>query len=205
MPDNTVFVIDDDAAVRDALKFLLSAAGYAAHVFPSAQSFLDAYDLESGGCLLVDVQMPSMSGLDLQREINLRGWRVPVILITGHGTIPMAVTATKAGAFDLLEKPLREEVLLDCLRRALDETEAARADRLLRAQLEARAAYLSPREREVLRLVAMGEPSKVIARQLGISFRTVEAHRAHIIRKLDVRGPSDLIRCASLINSMGLA
>lgn len=202
MPDETVFIVDDDAAVRSGLSFQLRAAGYAVEVFPSAQSFLEAYDPGRGGCILLDIQMPSMTGLELQRELNLRGCRIPVIFITGHGTIPLAIDAVKAGAFDFIEKPAREEMLLACLRRALDESHAAPNDDLLRAQLEARVAYLTPREREILALVATGEPSKVIARQLGISFRTVETHRAHIIQKLQARGTSDLIRLASMIRSM---
>lgn len=202
MPDRTVFIVDDDSAVRNGLKFLLHTAGYAVETFPSAQSFLTAYDPQRGGCLVLDVQMPSMTGLELQQQLNLRGWSIPVIFVTGHGTIPLAIDAIKAGAFDLIEKPLREDVLLECIGRALDARDATHSDRLLRAQLEARAASLTPREREVLALVATGEPCKVIARQLGISFRTVEAHRAHIIQKLHARGPSDLIRLASIIKSM---
>jgi two-component system response regulator FixJ len=202
MPDRTVFIVDDDSAVRNGLKFLLCTAGYKAEAFPTAQLFLDAYDPQRGGCLLLDVQMPSMSGLELQQQLNLRGWSIPVIFITGHGTIPMAVDAIRAGAFDLIEKPLHEDVLLECLGRALDARDASHGDRLLRAQLETRAASLTPREREVLALVAAGEPSKVIARQLGISFRTVEVHRAHMIQKLNARSPSDLIRLAAILKSL---
>ncbi len=202
MPNDTVFVVDDDAAVRNSVKFLLRSGGYSVEDFSLAQSFLETYDPQRGGCLLLDVKMPSMTGPQLQRELNLRGWHIPVIFITGHGTIPMAIEAVKAGAFDLIEKPLQEDRLLDCLRRALDETETSRADRLLRVQLETRAELLTPRERDVLALLAAGEPSKVIARQLGISFRTVEAHRAHITRKLNARGPADLIRLASMINPL---
>ena len=202
MPDKTVFIVDDDSAVRNGLKFLLCAAGYKVEAFPTAQSFRDAYDAQRGGCLLLDVQMPSMTGLELQQQLNLRGWSIPVIFITGHGTIPMAVDAVRAGAFDLIEKPLHEHVLLECVARALNARDAADGDRLLRVQLEARAAFLTPREREVLALVAAGEPSKVIARQLGISFRTVEVHRAHMMQKLHARSPSDLIRLASILKSL---
>lgn len=201
MPAKTVFIVDDDPAVRNGLAFLLRTRGYAVDAFASAQSFLDNYDPRRGGCLLLDVQMPSMSGTQLQENVNLRGWQIPIIFITGHGTIPLAIEAIKAGAFDLIEKPLREDQLLACIERAFDTKDAAHSERLLRAQLVTRTAALTQREREVLALVGAGEPCKIIARQLGISFRTVEAHRAHIMQKLGARGPSDLVRLASIIKS----
>jgi len=142
-----------------------------------------------------------MSGLELQQRLNIRGWRVPVIFITGHGTVALAIAAMKAGAFDFIEKPLREEALLDSIERALHWNDRAYEERLERATLEARMALLTPREREVFELVAAGEPNKVIARQLGISFRTVELHRAHIIEKLQARSLSDLIRIGIIMNS----
>ncbi len=200
MPDRTVFVVDDDAAVRNGLSFLLRTAGYTVRTFPSAQAFLDAYDPQQGGCLVLDVQMPSMTGLELQRELNRRGWRIPVIFITGHATVPLAVEAVRAGAFDLIEKPLPDNALLDRVGRALDTSDAEHESRLFRAQLEPSVASLTAREREVLALVASGESCKVIARRLGISFRTVETHRAHIIRKLHARSPADLVRLASMIS-----
>src|SRR5215831_4518991 len=199
MPDKSVFVVDDDAAVRQGLRFMLRAAGYSVEGFPSASSFLQGYDPRQGGCLLLDVQMPQMTGLELQQQLNVRGWRIPVIFITGHGTVSLAVAAIKAGAFDFIEKPLREEALLESIERALNCNDTAQEARLERAQLEAHAALLTEREREVLDLVAAGEPNKVIARQLGISFRTVELHRAHIIEKLHARSLSDLIRMAIIL------
>ena len=201
MPDKTVFVVDDDSAVRRGLRFLLRSAGYTVEAFPSAFSFLQGYDPRQGGCLLLDVQMPQMTGLELQQQLNVRGWRIPVIFITGHGTVSLAIAAIKAGAFDFIEKPLREEMLLDCVERSLNRNDAAHEERLQRAQLEARATLLTSREREVLELVAAGEPSKIIARHLGISFRTVELHRAHIIEKLQARSLSDLIRMAIIIKT----
>jgi two-component system, LuxR family, response regulator FixJ len=201
MLDKTVFVVDDDTAVRKGLRFLLRAAGYTVEVFPSAFSFLHGYDPRRGGCLLLDVQMPLMNGLELQQQLNIRGWRIPVIFITGHGTVSLAIAAIKAGAFDFIEKPLREDALLECIDRSLHWNDTAHEERLQRAQLEARAALLTPREREVLDLVAAGEPNKIIARQLGISFRTVELHRAHIIEKLQARSLSDLIRMAIIIKT----
>jgi len=201
MPDKAVFVVDDDAAVRHGLRFMLRAAGYSVEAFPSAPSFLEDYDPRRVGCLLLDVQMPQMSGLELQQRLNIRGWRVPVIFITGHGTVALAIAAMKAGAFDFIEKPLREEALLDSIERALQWNDRAYEERLERATLEARMNLLTPREREVFELVAAGEPNKVIARQLGISFRTVELHRAHITEKLQARSLSDLIRIGIIMNS----
>jgi two-component system, LuxR family, response regulator FixJ len=167
MPNKTVFVVDDDAAVRKGLTFLLRAAGYTVEAFPSALSFLEDYDPRRGGCLLLDVQMPRMTGVELQQQLNVRGWRLPVIFITGHGTVSLAIAAIKAGAFDFVEKPLREESLLECIERSLNWHDTAREERLERAQLQARVALLTEREREVLDLVAAGEPNKIIARHLA--------------------------------------
>jgi FixJ family two-component response regulator len=200
MPDKTVFVIDDDAAVRQGLSFMLRSAGYSVEAFPSAHSFLEDYDPRHGGCLLLDVQMPRITGLELQQRLNLRGWRIPVIFITGHGTIPSAIAAMKSGAFDFIEKPLREDTLLESVERALHWNDKAYEERLERATLQGRAALLTPREREVFELVAAGEPNKVIASRLDISFRTVELHRTHIIEKLKARSLSDLIRMAIILN-----
>jgi FixJ family two-component response regulator len=201
MPDKTVFVVDDDAAVRQGLRFMLRVAGYAAEAFPSAGAFLEGYDPRRGGCLLLDVQMPQVGGLELQQRLNVRGWRIPVIFVTGHGTVPLAIAAVKAGAFDFIEKPLREDSLLDAIERALQWNDRAYEERLERASLQVRAALLTPRECEVFELVVAGEPNKVIARHLGISFRTVELHRAHIVEKLQARSLSDLIRMGIILNS----
>jgi len=202
MPDKTVFVVDDDTAVRQGLRFMLRAAGYGVEAFPSAHAFLENYDpRQGGGCLLLDVRMPQMTGLELQQQLNVRGWRIPVIFITGHGTVPLAISAMKAGAFDFVEKPLREDALLESIERALLWNDRAYEERLERATLQARAALLTPREREVFELVVAGEPNKVIARHLGISFRTVELHRAHIIEKLQARSLSDLIRMGIIMSS----
>jgi two-component system, LuxR family, response regulator FixJ len=201
MPDKAVFVVDDDTAVRQGLKFMLHTAGYSVEVFPSARSFLKDYDPRRGGCLLLDIRMPQMTGLELQQQLNIRGWRIPVIFITGYGNVSMAITAMKAGAFDFIEKPLREDALLESIERALHWNDRAYEERLERATLQTRAALLTPREREVFELVARGEPNKVMARHLGISFRTVELHRARIIEKLQARSLSDLIRMGIIMNS----
>jgi FixJ family two-component response regulator len=201
MPDKIVFVVDDDAGVRQGLRFMLRATGYSVEAFPSARPFLEGYDPRRGGCLLLDIQMPQISGLELQQTLNVHGWRVPVIFITGHGTVPLAIAAMKAGAFDFIEKPLREGALLESIERALHWNDRAYEERLERATLQGRAALLTAREREVFELVAAGEPNKIIASHLGISFRTVELHRAHIIEKLQARSLSDLIRMAIIMNA----
>jgi two-component system, LuxR family, response regulator FixJ len=201
MPDKAVFVVDDDAAVRQGLRFMLHAAGYSVEAFPSARAFLEGYDPRQGGCLLLDVQMPQMTGPELQQQLNIRGWRIPVIFITGHGSVSLAIAAMKAGAFDFIEKPLREDALLESIERALHWNDKAYEERLERAAVQVRADLLSPREREVFELVVAGEPNKLIARRLGISFRTVELHRAHISEKLQARSLSDLIRMGLIINS----
>jgi FixJ family two-component response regulator len=200
MPDKAVFVVDDYAAVRQGLRFMLRTAGYSVEAFASARSFLEGYDPRRGGCLLLDVRMPQMTGLELQQQLNVRGWRIPVIFITGHGTVPLAIAAMKAGAFDFVEKPLREDVLLESIERALHWNDRAYEERLERATLQARAVLLTPREREVFELVAAGEPNKVIARHLGISYRIVELHRVHVIEKLQARSLSDLIRMGIIMD-----
>lgn len=201
-PTKAIFVVDDDAAVRNGLKFLLQAAGYEVQTFSSARCFLDGYEPDRGGCLLLDVQMPTMTGPELQRELNARGWRLPVIFISAHATVPTAIAAIKAGAFDLVEKPWREDSLLERVEHALHSNDIADQERLQRAQLEAHASTLTERELEVLALIAEGEPSKIIARRLNISPRTVDVHRSHIIEKLQARSPSDLIRMAVVVQSM---
>ena len=201
MGEWTVFVVDDDEGVRNGLSFLLRTAGYAVQTFSCATTFLDAFDAEQRGCLLLDIRMPQMTGLELQQELNQRGWRVPTIFITGHATVPSAIAALRAGAFDFIEKPLRDDALIESVARARQQEEIAHEENLLLAETEARAALLTPREREVLELVAVGESNKVIARRLGISFRTVELHRSHILEKMQARTISHLIRMAIILES----
>jgi two-component system response regulator FixJ len=199
MSNWTVFVVDDDEGVRNGLSFLLRTAGYAVETFASAAAFLAAYDVSRRGCLLLDVRMPHMTGLELQQQLNERGWPIPTIFITGHATVPAAVAALRAGAFDFIEKPLRDDALIDSVARARGQEEMAHQERLHLAEIEARATLLTPREREVLDLVTAGEPNKIIARRLGISFRTVEVHRSHILEKMQARTLSHLIRMAILL------
>ena len=193
-PSRTVFVIDDDLAVRSAIAFLLESAGFSVAAFASARDFLAAYDGDARGCLVLDVRMPHMSGLELQQEMNARKWQLPAIFITGHGTVATAIAALRAGAFDFIEKPLRDDVLIDSVRRALDWEESARVAAERRAETAARYARLTEREREVMRLVVDGDPNKVIADRLGISQKTVEVHRARVMEKMGARTLSALVR-----------
>lgn len=201
MKNRTVFIVDDDNGVRKGLAFLLRAAGHAVDAFSSAADFLENYHPTRQGCLLLDVRMPHMTGLELQHELNARAWRIPAIFITGHATVPLAIAAMRAGAFDFIEKPPHENALLESVDRALRWDEVTREERLRIIALKERATRLTTREREVLELVAYGEPNKIIARKLGISFRTVELHRSHILEKMQARTLSDLIRIAILLGS----
>lgn len=191
--EEMVFVIDDDEAVRDALDMQLSAAGFITVPFATAQAFLDAYETTWHGCVVADVRMPGMGGIELQEELVRRGIPLPVIIITGHADVPMAVTALKAGAVDFIEKPFRDEVLIAGVRDALSR--ARHAWPTARASADHFAA-LTAREREVLDLLVAGQSSKEIAGQLGISPRTVDVHRAHIMDKAKVHSIADLVRLA---------
>lgn len=190
----TVFVIDDDPVVRRALIFLLSTEGLVGQGFSSAQDFLEAHETLSHGCVVVDLRMPGMDGLDLQRELARRRSLLPVIVITGHGTVPEAIAALKGGAFEFLEKPLKDDVFLDCVRRALDWDAATQARAAEIADYQARAASLTARETDVMRLVIEGHQNKNIAHQLSISLRTVEIHRGRVMEKMGARTASELVR-----------
>jgi two-component system, LuxR family, response regulator FixJ len=148
MPDKTVFVVDDDAAVTQGLRFMLRTGGYSVDAFPSARSFLEGYDPRRGGCLLLDIRMPRMTGPELQQQLNVRGWRIPVIFITGHGSVSLAIAAMQAGAFDFIEKPLREDALIESIERALRWNDRAYEERLERATVQARVAALTHRANE---------------------------------------------------------
>ena len=190
----TVFVVDDDAGARNSLCFLLKSVGLAAVSYESAQEFLDRYKAHQPGCLVLDVRMPAMSGLELQQELNLRGAIIPVIFVTGHGDVPMAVEAIQHGAFDFVQKPYREQDLLDRVQRALAADKLNRAALLERDRNRARLASLTPRELEALQLMTLGKPNKVMAAELGLSQRTVEIHRAHVMEKTGVSSVAQLVR-----------
>jgi len=190
----TVFVVDDDDAVRDSLRMLLKSAGVHAEACASAQDFLSSYDSSQPGCLVLDVRMPGMSGLEMQHELNLRGLTMPVIFITGHDDIPMAVEAMQHGAFDFLQKPFRDQELLDRVQRALVRDTENRARLRHTDRIRERLASLSPREREVLDLVTQGKANKMVAGDLGVSQRTVEIHRAHVMQKMEAGSLAELVR-----------
>jgi two-component system response regulator FixJ len=190
----TVFVVDDDDAVRDSLRMLLKSAGVHAEACASAQEFLSTYDGSQPGCLVLDVRMPGMSGLEMQHELNMRGLTMPVIFITGHGDIPMAVEAMQHGAFDFLQKPFRDQELLDRVQRALVRDTENRVRLRHTDRIRERLASLSPREREVLDLVTQGKANKMVAGDLGVSQRTVEIHRAHVMQKMEAGSLAELVR-----------
>jgi len=193
-PPATVFVVDDDEGVRNSLRFLLKSLGLATRTLSSAQEFLDVYKESQPGCLVLDVRMPGMSGLELQQELNLRGATIPVIFITGHGDIPMAVEAMQHGAFDFLQKPFRDQDLIDRIQRALERDARSRTVLAQHARIRERMQSLTPREREVLALMTRGKPNKVMAAQLGVSQRTVEIHRARVMEKSGAASLAQLVR-----------
>jgi two-component system response regulator FixJ len=197
----SVFIVDDDADIRDSLSLLLSASGYATKAYESATALLSSDAPESVGCLIVDVQMPEMDGITLQKELVARRSPLQVIVMTGHADIPIAVGAMKAGAVDFLEKPFDEAILLDSVRRALDRASSA-GDQVKEARsAAARLALLTERERQVLELIVAGKANKVIAHELSISPRTVEIHRARVMEKMDAGNLADLVRKALSIPS----
>jgi two-component system response regulator FixJ len=193
-PSSLVLVVDDDEAVRGSLKLLLKSAGLTARAYPSAAEFLAAHDDGQPGCLLLDVRMPGMSGLELQDELNRRGAIIPVIFITGHGDVPMAVEAMRRGAMDFLQKPFRDEDLIDRVNRALARDRDNRAQLEARDAIRGRLARLTPRESQVLRLLAAGKSNKQMAGDLGVSQRTVEIHRAHLMHKTEATSVAQLVR-----------
>lgn len=196
-----VFVVDDDAAVRDGVSLLLETAGLAAESYDSAESFLAALAPEQAGCLILDMHMPGMGGLDLQKELARRGVRLPIIFLTGHGDIPTTVRAMKAGAADFLTKPIDGALLLDRVQAALARNRKEREDEAARQAMRARLEALTGREREILALAVAGYPNKEIARRLDISFRTVEVHRSRILLKT---GAATLLELAQLAAASGL-
>ena len=184
MQEQTVFVVDDDAAVRDSIKELVKSVGLQAEGYDSALAFLDAFESQRPGCLVLDVRMAEMSGLILQERLNELEASIPVILLTGHGDVPMAVQAMRSGAVDFIQKPYREQALLDSINAALATDVAARLSSVATDDVEQRLSSLTGREREVLDQILSGLTSKEIARELGVSPRTVEAHRKNLLQKM---------------------
>lgn len=197
----TVFIVDDDAAVRSALRLLLKSAGLAVSAFDSAQAFLDAHSEQSAGCILLDVRMPGMSGPALQQELALRGCMLPVIFITGHGDVSMAVETMQNGAFDFVEKPFHDQALLDRVQRALEEDARVRRQLSEHEAIRNRFDSLTPREREVLEQVTRGSSNKVMAYDLRISQRTIEIHRSRIMEKMRAPSLAHLVRMTASLGA----
>jgi two-component system, LuxR family, response regulator FixJ len=189
-----VFIVDDDEAVRSSLRLLIKSVGLIPTALGSAREFLEKYDPAQPGCLVLDVRMPEMSGLELQEQLNRQGAVIPVIFITGHGDVPMAVEALQAGAFDFLQKPFRDQDLIDRIQKALEKDRANRAVLNERSLIRERLESLTPREREVLEMVSSGKPNKIMAAELGVSQRTVEIHRGRVMEKMGASSLAQLVR-----------
>jgi len=189
----TVFLVDDDAAMLKSLSLLIKSVGLEAEAYLSAQDFLDSYDPARPGCLVLDVRMPGMSGLELQDMLLKQGITIPVIIITGHADVPVAVQTLKKGAMDFLEKPFSDQVLLERIRDAVSQDAEIRKERTVQEAVQQRIAMLTPREREVMNFVVAGKLNKVIASELGLSQKTVEFHRARVMKKMMVDSVAELV------------
>jgi FixJ family two-component response regulator len=192
----TVFVVDDDQAMRNSLKWLIESVSMQVETYESANAFIQAYYPGRSGCLLLDVRMPGMSGLELQEYLRVNQIAIPVIIITGHGDVPMAVRAMKAGAVDFIEKPFNDELLLESIRHAMALDAKQRDMQSQRAEIATRLARLTPREHEVMVMVTNGRANKEIATSLGVSSKTVEAHRARVMEKMEADSLAELVRMA---------
>jgi RNA polymerase sigma factor (sigma-70 family) len=197
-----VYVVDDDQAMRESLQWLIESVAMRVRTFASANEFLQAYREDWSGCLLLDVRMPGMSGLELQACLAQGDIRLPVIVITGHGDVSMAVRAMKAGAVDFIEKPFNDDALLDSLRNALKNDERARKLRVQRAEIQARMQELTPREREVMAMVTEGRSNREIAAGLSVSAKTVEVHRARVMDKMQADSLAELVRMVILADDV---
>ncbi|MBB1126569.1 response regulator transcription factor [Thiospirillum jenense] len=200
-PNDTpwVFVVDDDQAMRSSLQWLIESVGMQVRTFSSADEFLAAYELDWIGCLLLDVRMPGMTGLELQTYLTRSAIRLPVIIITGHGDVTMAVKAMKAGAVDFIEKPFNDDNLLTSIRNALQHDEKQRTLRTRCNEIAARLTSLTPREHEVMKMVTEGQSNKEIAAKLGVSAKTIEVHRARVMDKMQANSLAELVRLALLV------
>jgi len=198
-PEPTVFIIDDDEAVRRFLSGLIASVGLHVETYASAQEFLDADEPSQPGCLLLDIRMPGMSGLELQKELASRNIRIPIIILTGHGNVQVAVHAMKAGAVDFIEKPFNNELLLDRIQMAVAESVDADTTRVKQDEIAHRMELLTPREHQVLEIVATGETNKAVARRLDISEKTVEIHRARVMEKMQAKSLADLVKMVTML------
>lgn len=195
-----VFVVDDDQAMRNSLKWLIESVGMKVETYVSADEFIRNYYPGRAGCLLLDVRMPGMSGLELQEHFVKHQINIPIIIITGHGDVPMAVRALKSGAVDFIEKPFNDELLLESIRNALNLDVEQRAVQAERAEIATRLANLTPREHEVMEMVTDGRSNKEIAQTLGVSSKTVEAHRSRVMEKMLADSLADLVKMAVAAN-----
>ncbi len=191
----TVFIVDDDEAVRQSTAWLIESIGIQVRTFISADEFLEQYNNEQG-CIVMDVRMPGMSGIEAQDEMNSRGINLPLIFITGHGDVPMAVRALKKGAFDFIEKPFNDQLLLDSIQRGLKNNTEAMRSLIHNESINQRIASLTPREKEVMERVTDGKPNKVIALELNVSIKTIEVHRARMMEKMAVGSVAELVKTA---------
>lgn len=201
MPDSLVYVIDDDSAIRNSLEWLLGSMHLKSRTFESAQQFLNHYQPDVPGCLLLDVRMPGISGLDLQARLAADKSEVPVIVITAHADVPMAVRSLKLGAFDFLEKPLNDQMVLDRVQRALERDQKRCKTRVQAHQINQRVAQLTRREREIMERVVSGESNKAIALSLRLSPKTVEVHRARVMGKLQAESLAELVRIGVYVST----
>ncbi len=196
-PEPVIFVVDDDADVRRFLNGLISSVDLRVELYDSAHAFLEGHEPGTPGCLLLDIRMPGMSGLELQQELTIRKIDLPIVFLTGHGDVPIAVNAMKAGAYDFIEKPFNNELLLDVLQKAVAEGLTAQKTRSEMAEIENRASLLTKRERQVMEMVVAGETNKGIARHLDISERTVENHRGKVMSKMQAQSLAQLVTMLS--------
>jgi len=197
----TIFVVDDDEAIRDSLAVLLKTVDLNATTFSSGDEFIEAYDPGWEGCILLDIRMPGTSGMEVQKRLAESGCSIPIIFITGHGDIPMAVEAMHGGAFDFIQKPFRDQDLLDRIDQALTTSNEQEQQAARKKTVQNQLQTLTPREQEVMQLVVHGSANKVIAMDLGVSQRTVEIHRARVMEKMQARSLAELVRMALLIES----
>lgn len=193
-PESTVYVVDDDQAVRESLHWLMTSVNLPVKTFASAREFLEAYQPDQQGCVVLDIRMPGMSGFELQKRLAARSAELRVIFITGHGDVHMAVDAMKAGAYDFFEKPIDDQLLLDAVQKAVEQSAIATRDHAHEAEIQRRRDSLTPREREVLDLILIGERNKRIAARLGVGEKTVEAHRAKVMEKMQAKSLAHLFK-----------
>lgn len=194
VPEGTIYIVDDDHAIRHAMGLLMKSVGLRCEIFESADDFLTDHTNDRSGCLVLDIRMPGMGGLELQEKLRDLDCTLPIIFITGHGDIPMAVEAMQKGAFDFIQKPFRDQELLDRIQDALKTEREQRSRREKQSIVRDKLSRLTKREHEVFVLVVTGKPNKIIAHELGVSQRTVEIHRARVMEKMEARSLADLVR-----------